>query len=160
MSPQSTNQLADKHLRLIGLIATEWSMLETTIDFGLWGLLGIHQPAGRAVTSYIHATTRFDLLITLAEKQFSGGIVDNLKSLRTKFKDLLAQRNDYVHAQWKYIGGSPYFGYGKINKRGNLEAKKLQTSISEFEQVVLDIQSLNNDLNNVMELNDFPFPDP
>ena len=135
-------------------------MLEATIDFGLWGLLGIRQSTGRAVTSYVHATTRFDLLITLAEKAFSQGIVNNLKSLRSKFKDVLAQRNDYVHAQWKYIGGSPYFGYGELNKRGNLEAKKLKTSISEFEQVVLDIQSLNIDLDNLMELNGFPFPDP
>lgn len=49
----------------IGMVASEWSYLESIVDAAIWNLGGLNEETGRAVTTHVQLPTRFFILESL-----------------------------------------------------------------------------------------------
>jgi hypothetical protein len=89
------------HLRLIGLVVTEFSLLESSMSLAMWALVG--SPAhGTALYYSINGTrARADALRAVAVETLGNDkVLDEFKDVLADFDRVAGQRNAVVHGQW------------------------------------------------------------
>ena len=103
-----------KQLEAIGLVAAEWSYLESVVEAAIWNLSYMQdQDIAAAVTTHLAWRSRCEMLATLFDldckrrSQFEELSTDAEKVLRDECKvirrdleSLAAKRNEVVHSRW------------------------------------------------------------
>jgi hypothetical protein len=54
-----------EQLKAIGMVAAEWSYLESVVETAIWRLLDLDEDDGRAITTNVRMRDRLDMLRTL-----------------------------------------------------------------------------------------------
>ena len=57
-------------LQAIGMVASEWSYLESIVETAIWQLAPLAEDAGRAITTHVGMRARLDMLRTLFRLRF------------------------------------------------------------------------------------------
>jgi len=94
-------------LQAIGMVAAEWSYLESVIDAAIWTRSGVpNDEVGEAMTTHLNIRTRVDMLSTLIslagydpEDEAAKADSEATKLLRA-VHELASRRNKVVHARW------------------------------------------------------------
>lgn len=123
-----------KQLEAIGMVACEWSYLESIIEAAIWKLSDFYDfDRAAAITAHLGMPTRLHMLETLFRLQH--GDIDATRTLRKKCEtirnELSGQRGAIIHTRWvegEY--GSP-MSY-TVRARGKLVRTKKGLSHSEI----------------------------
>ena len=153
--PEPSRDLKDWHYILIGKIASEWAFTELQIELGLWGLIRVTQERGRAITSYLNASTKLQLLRKYAARDVDDQVqLDKLKEICTEINALIEQRNTAVHAVWYSIGDA---GFAEIQKRGQFRSTIQDMTQQELEWILTRIYMAQYEIIRWLQ-NNVPFP--
>jgi len=97
----SKTQLTQEHLKAIGLIVTEWSWVEHSIELIIWELAQIDPDKGRSITTHIQSETRLHILSSLTDSLIHDhNIKKQISQLADKVRKLRGERNNITHALW------------------------------------------------------------
>ncbi|MCG8356991.1 MAG: hypothetical protein MI920_15605 [Kiloniellales bacterium] len=140
--------LRDEHLRLIGLVISEWARLESVLDLALWAFLGTTQRHGRALTSQVSPRNRIPLLKEVASKSLRLDDYDTFVRMVDDAAHYLTERNCLAHAVWtlRDDGGSPYIGFAAITKPGAFEVEREPFKIPRMRKNAKNIRELTQKL--------------
>lgn len=158
---EPSRQLSDRHLRVMGLIISEWSFLESVINLGLWGFLGINQEHGRAVTSFLGVRAQLNLIEAIARRTFGDTkTFEGLRPILGRIENARSERNKVAHAIWYASddGGSPEFGFAEMQRRGQFISEVEQMKVSTLEKIAREIVAVTGDFADFLNEN-VPYPE-
>ena len=93
--------LPEDYYARIGMIVSQFGIIENLVDRIIWAYLGLQFSEGRAITSEMSITPRLNLLIKLAGMKINDDqIYKALKDIRTSIKNAFDDRNVIVHGLW------------------------------------------------------------
>ena len=143
---------SSEQLEAIGMVAVEWSYLESTIDAAIGILAGMTDfDALAAMTTHLHFRQRLDMLAALHSLDASRSD-DNraeLKSVCSVCDRLSRKRNTIVHSRWiRGDFGSPMIM--EVQARGRVERNPLRLSAEQIRGIAADIASATTRLTNVL----------
>jgi hypothetical protein len=118
--------LPDEHLKLIALIALEWSRLETIMEEAIWtltelgsGVGGWHRSTivGRAVTTHMSYRSRVEVINSLLAEILgqSHSMINEFHQLCVRIDDMRVDRNLLIHGEW-ILAEPPYLVDHKARK--------------------------------------------
>ena len=119
----------------IGMVASEWSYLESIVNTAIWNLASVGEDVGMAITTHVPLPTRFHMLEALFRLRHGDASAD---TLRTEIEDIrsnvMPQRNEIVHALW-VLGdfGSPMIY--TVKARGRVYQSKAGKSAGQIRDV-------------------------
>jgi hypothetical protein len=135
----------------IGMVASEWSYLESIVDAAIWNLAGINEETGRAVTTHVPLPTRFHMLESLFRLRQGDAAADALRSdIETIRNTIMPQRNEIVHGLW-VLGdfGSPMIH--TVKARGRVVQSKAGKPAGKIREVAAAIKGRSTALQNFLE---------
>lgn len=88
------------HLRLIGLIVTDWASLEGRLSMTLWELVGSPNHGSTIFYTLGNAKARIDVVRSLALGLPDSNAKEEVLATLEQIKKLAAQRNIIAHGQW------------------------------------------------------------
>jgi len=103
--------VSEEQLAAIGMVAVEWSYLESVLDAAIWNTAQFWDRAiGEAITAHLSVRARVDMLATLLNlhvSAYASYSPDDQENFRRKFAalskrvfDLNGNRNALVHSRW------------------------------------------------------------
>ena len=98
----SEQHFSDEHLKAIGMVTIEWSMLEYMMERTIWTLANVHPSKGACFTTKLSTRPAISVLKSLAGEYF-GKDSDNHKKLIKLANDIglrADERNSIAHAKW------------------------------------------------------------
>ena len=147
--PELSRNLSDRHLQLIGRVATEWAWLDYNIHRGIASLLLLEEHQAMASSVFISTAHRLQLLIGLLEdSRADKDTLAEFRNLSNEIRRVEGLRNEIVHAVWYDTTGSDgeYQVSGTFHKRGKYRPSTIHKSDSEIEDVVIDLVAVSNEL--------------
>jgi hypothetical protein len=93
-----------EHLRLLGLIVTEFAQLEVRMSLAMWALLGAADTGTTVFYSISTTGARVKMLENLARELTSGAVREEFKATFSEISAVSGERNLLVHGQWGVIG--------------------------------------------------------
>lgn len=148
-SGKSPSTLSDNHLRAIGAVVSNWSMLEMAMEITILGLYEIKPDRGLVLTNNISFTNKITILRILALR---GAIKDaaDIKAftnLIDKIEKTSPLRNQVAHGLWSGTKNPAIAERHLISVRGKrLRTKKEKVPLSEIEAISNDILALWKEL--------------
>lgn len=114
--------LTDEHLKAIGLVAVNWSHIESTLSSIIWDIAKLRTMRGRAITTHLSEKTKGDMCLALANETFRGHPEEaELKEHITMILNQLHQkRNTIIHGLWGYSSNSGASDVLPIRARGKV----------------------------------------
>jgi hypothetical protein len=138
----------DDRLKAIGMVAAEYSYLESIVETAIWALAEIQDDdIGRAITTHVRMGDRLNVLLTLFRLRRPADVngADDLKKLRNRIMGdggVAPQRNDLVHGLWgSGEHGSPQIA--TVKTRGTLVKTKRGKKAREIEAVAASIAAVS-----------------
>lgn len=125
-----------EQLQAIGMVACEWSYLESIVEAAIWNLAGLHDDAGASITTHLGMPLRLDILMTLFRlHRDDGGEADRLDKMCEHIRHKLSpKRGAAIHTLWvEGDHGSP-MTYS-VRARGKLEHEKKGRPAAEIREV-------------------------
>ena len=109
---------SEPYYAIIGRIASNWALLELSIDYTIWGLASITNEHGACLTAqYIGINPRINALMALVKYwNCSKTLLSDLEDFHKKSMGLSEQRNRAVH--------DPRLLGNKRPKRSSLQLEK------------------------------------
>jgi len=93
--------ISDEHLRALGRVTVNFSLLEFHLGWYVSILLGEDSGTGQIVNAQLSFKTQIDLLMSLARYKIKEQIVtEQLEDLIRRAKDIEDRRNQLVHSAW------------------------------------------------------------
>ncbi len=98
--------VTSEQLEAIGMVAAEWSYLESVIDAAIWTNADIwNEDVGKAITAHLTLKSRLDILETVLSLAVNQDEPDNrlvaLKAIRRVIEGgLSGRRNEVIHGRW------------------------------------------------------------
>ena len=141
--------LTDAHLREIGRIASEWSLLEFHMQLCIGALAGIENDALFVLTKGLSYTGWKECILALALRQSFGEAHE--REARKLFNDLDAlqlERNKAVHTAWMYeerFEGDPLKWVGGTtgtSAAGSAFPKRGRKSLIAVEMTIIDMAQI------------------
>jgi len=91
----------DDHLKAMGLITVNFSLLENTIAFIIWLLLGLDQQTGQIITSELSFRRLLELFSSLCRNKKNDKVtLEKLKTLLKRIEHAEQERNKIIHSMW------------------------------------------------------------
>jgi hypothetical protein len=141
--------LPDDLLRAIGRLATEWALIEDSLEQLLWHLLGITitNNVGRAITTHIPFRTRIDIARSYTrQRKMDPQLIMELDKLLVEIDKKRGERNAYVHARWDRYPAQPHTTAHTFAAHRELEWRTQNVTAKDVEKVADDIIVLNGKL--------------
>jgi hypothetical protein len=146
--------LSKEHLAAIGLVTVQWSILESTVEQCLWGLLDLRDDRARAVTTHLTMRLRLDMLRTLShhfdpDGDYSEQLRDFVKDIQDDSGDresLSKRRNRLVHARWDTKGLLSLTGLSAATMhkaRGKVTSNVKHLSPADMLEVARDVAKMS-----------------
>jgi hypothetical protein len=150
-----------EQVQAIGMIALEWSRLESVIEAAIWQTGHLwDDDHGAAVTTNLQWRARLDILATLyhlhvGESHWSEQERDQrlaeFDTYRKSVEGLARQRAKFVHSRWvRGDRGSPLMYV--VQARGELTREKRGWSASEMRDVAAGIQQLAREISEFFDM--------
>jgi hypothetical protein len=160
----SKSALTDEHLRAIGLIAAEWSVLEITLEAVLMHFFADDWERGRILTVEMSNTARINAILSLAQLErdsvqpmpfelhrITADQFEQLRMLCSKFDSLRSQRNSVIHAYWTdpetREEGAKYL---RVTARRQLKVSTNSFSALQLDALAAEIAQLRNEIHEFM----------
>lgn len=150
-------------LEAIGMVACEWSYLESIIEAAIWNLAYISKrETGMSITTHLGMPSRLDMALTLFHQSFGDGddYIGFKKRCEHIRKILSPKRGGVIHTRWvegEY--GSPM--QFMVRARGKLEHEKRGRPASEIRDVASQIAAQSAQLSDLLaHLGVVPIPLP
>jgi hypothetical protein len=91
-----------KLMEASGRLIHAWQLIENYIETTIWGLAGVDEISGRALTAHMAFPLRCDVLRALYHDAFKNAEADKRlrKFIETVLRPLHATRNRFAHAIW------------------------------------------------------------
>jgi hypothetical protein len=156
MEPEllSEHYLTPEHMRCIGLVAAEWSLLELNLRWEISAILGLR--GATSVTALTGGAGAQALALAIRNLLDQGHLVEEqatpLRAAMTRVGDLTPLRNEIVHTAWLTAilpaGSAQIFAAPKIAAVGTFSGGKRKTmktveyTRKQMRQVALDIQEI------------------
>jgi hypothetical protein len=136
-----------EQLQAIGMVAAEWSYLESILDTAIWGLGYMEEDTGAAVTTHLSVPARIDMLVTLFHNR--EGDADATTKLRkicdTIRQSLSRKRGEVIHTRWITGEAGTDLSYS-VRARGRLERTKKVWPASEIRDIAAEIAQCSDQL--------------
>lgn len=134
----------------LGALFNTWQLVETCLEQMIWGLSGLDEIKGRAVTYHMPLPLKLDVFRALYHDAFKDAAADKAlnKLIQDRIKPAHAIRNRYAHAMWlrdeqgnivfleKTERGKPYLTRSIITEneitRGTLEITVTMIYLANF----------------------------
>lgn len=140
-----------EQLQAIGMVASEWSYLESIVETAIWELAYLGEDIGRAITTHVGMRTRLDMLRTLFRlRSDDERAATKLDKLCDKIDRAARKRNELVHALWvRGEYGSPMTL--TVMARGTLQQEKGGKHAKEIESIAALIADRSRALQGLLE---------
>lgn len=160
----SMSALTDEHLRAIGLIAAEWSILEITLEAVLIHFFANDWEQGRILTVEMSNTARINAILSLAQLErdsvwpmpndlhrITADQFEQLRMLCSKFDSLRSQRNSVIHAYWidpetREEGAK----FVRVTARRQLKVTTSSFSVLQLDSLAAEIANLEHEIREFM----------
>ncbi len=131
--------IPDEHLKVIGKIFLNWSLLEFVLTRIISSLLNIDHKTGRIVTRTMNCATKLDKIKKLAiHIQLNN--VTNLDKIVTKIDRAREKRNDIAHGVWAQDEDNNYY-IVKYSRKHPQEPIKTKMPIEELNSTYKEVSS-------------------
>jgi hypothetical protein len=160
-NPTNIRNISPAHLRAIGLVAVQWSELETSIIrficvFSSQGFTLETYKQLRGITAHMNFPQKLDALCTVVglackveEEQHHKALLKFAENLK---KDLSGKRNSIVHQDWRPAEAMPDYIKGTSYKaRGTFKFDTVEMSATDIVAVAEEIAAANNRLGELTE---------
>ena len=146
-------------LEAIGMVAAEWSYLESIVDAAIWEYSDIRiDGVGEAITTHLSISVRLGILTTVfhvrCDEWVNSGFRSKdevsaqkreFKSIRKAVDTLAGQRNKVIHARWvRGAQGSPMTYV--VQARGVLKRNRIGMPDTEIRRIAQEIAELSKKL--------------
>jgi hypothetical protein len=142
-------------LEAMGMVAAEWSYLESIIEAAIWNLAGLYdEETGMSITTHLGMPARLDMLLTLFHRRFrDGGDYEDLKQQCGHIRgELSGKRGGVIHRRWvEGAAGSPMQFI--VSARGKLAHEKRGRPASELQAVAGEIAERSAKLRAFLQAN-------
>jgi hypothetical protein len=137
-NPQMWLELIDyEYTAPIGLVITQWSMMERMIESNIWRAAGFRPNIGLAVTSQTQVQGKLDMLGALLAVRFPL-FSEPFTRIATYIRErLLGQRNLVAHGFW--VTRSPGTSAHKTSAKGKLVLQTREFTLSELGRLAYEI---------------------
>jgi hypothetical protein len=128
-------------LQAIGMVACEWSYLESIIEAAIWNLAYmVDEETGMAITTHLGMPQRLDMLLTLFHKRFGEGPdYDALRKHCGHIRhQLSAKRGGIIHRRWVEGDQASPMQF-IVSARGKLEHSKEGRPVSHIRRIASEI---------------------
>jgi len=89
------------HLQAIGLVVVNFAILENQIEWFIWRLIGLDEPAGIIVTTELSFSNLVSLLSSLSKVKINDPVVlEELHGLTRQALQAQEKRNRIMHSLW------------------------------------------------------------
>jgi hypothetical protein len=145
---KSPSPISDAHLRAIGAICVNWSVIEMGMELAILCLYDIDRDRGLPLTSNIGYQSRLALLRILATQ---GAITDPIEAkactdILTRIEQAYPKRNEAAHGLWKATKVPQVARRLSIRAKGNrLRCTNEPVAAAELEQTASMLLDLNAD---------------
>ena len=116
-----TGSLDRNFTALMGQCISDFSYLDSKVDFAIWQLLKADELIGRAVTSHIiNFDTRLNILTKLFELLTPETLWPNVEAILKRIENVKRDRNTLAHGIWwqvtqpEYIAQVERYSFGKV----------------------------------------------
>jgi hypothetical protein len=143
-----------EQLQAIGMVAAEYSYLESIVETAIWQLALIDEDVGRAITTHARLPMRLHMLRSLFRlRSDDGDAAKTLDKLCEEInRDVSPGRNKLVHALWvtgDYASPMTF----TVKARGTLRKQKGGKPASAIEGVAALIRDRSRALQGFLEAN-------
>jgi hypothetical protein len=140
-----------EQLQAIGMVASEWSYLESIVETAIWELAYVGEDVGRAITTHVGMRARLDMLRTLFRlRSDDEEAATKLDKLCERIDRAARKRNELVHALWvRGDYGSPMTL--TVMARGTLQRERTGKHAKEIESVAALIADRSRALQEFLE---------
>ncbi|HEU4342025.1 MAG TPA: hypothetical protein VFU31_10675 [Candidatus Binatia bacterium] len=139
------------YLEAIGLVITQWSLMESMLDSCIWRAADLRNDLGRVISTQLQIQSKLDTLTTLLRQtrpELAGPMAKVSDFVRTC---LQGQRNLAAHGMWSALD-SPLFGFGKdtpafvvkFTARGKLVSQGGEIPIDQLHDLARDIAEVSS----------------
>jgi len=123
--------LDDQFLLALGRVTANFAVLEDSVSFFLWSLIGRDQRLGQIITAELSFKATRALLSAIFQHRIVDQVLrDELESLLNRISENEERRNVLVHSSWA-AGDTP-----ETRTRIKMTAKKGKGIRHQFEQLV------------------------
>lgn len=131
--------VTDDYLRGIGLVTSQWSLMESAIDQCIWQTAGTRNDYGRVISAQLMALSKLDTLAALLHqrKQILGEQVEAVSDYVKKH--LVGRRNTVVHGHWNSEPDWENAFVVKFTARGRLTSVPSQWTADDLRAFALEI---------------------
>lgn len=137
-------KLTDNHLKSIGRVSVNWSLLEFYLGKAIGEMLGPDPKIGRIVTTRLTAANMMEIFRHLATfKDHEGKLSDELNTILAAIRAAQSQRRLIIHGVWAADDdGSPLVlgYYGKDDQRVLADAVKM--SVEDIENIAASVSTV------------------
>lgn len=147
--PKLQAPVGPDHLRVIGSIAVNFALLESTVSFFVWELIGTEQKVGQIVTAEISFRTLLDIFGSIYRHKVTdtNGLAE-IDTLLARCGQAEEKRNAVMHSVWA-VGHSPStvmrFKTTAKRKRG-FDFKSQEMSVNDLDAIAEELAEAAGDI--------------
>jgi hypothetical protein len=146
--------LGDDHLKAIGRVTANWTMIEYTLERYIWFQVSMGHDVGKCLTTHMSYPQRLQAVLTLCHDTFMSYRKEQVEALR-KFADRMtkgpyAKRNDIVHATWEADEETGAATIAKRTARVELKEMPLPYTVEQIESIAREIEDAFCELNRLL----------
>ena len=144
----------------VGRLCAYFSYLEGAVAQAIWLELQLRHDVGHPMTDNMQLRESFQRLIRIHEGAQNAEVVEHLKVLKPRMKDLMDRRNLLVHGTVIFDPQSSGDGTGVrwLTRRGRFDRKPQVVTLELVRALVTECQALASDFNTIGRL--YPPPKP
>lgn len=136
--------VSQEHYALIGKVASNWALFETSLDFLIWKIAKVPDKTGACLTTQIAGAARkLDAIIALVRlNRGDEKLISQLNKLAETQRGLAERRNRVVHDHWIQRGGEPF--RLEMTARKVLKFEPVKVSAKELGDLADEIMKMTN----------------
>jgi hypothetical protein len=146
--------LSDDHLKAIGRVAANWTMIEHTLERYIWFMVSMGYEVGMCLTTHMSFPQRLQAVLTLSHDMFGSITRPQFEALKKfaggQLNEVYGKRNNIVHAVWQADEetGEPIIA--KRTARIELKETPLPYTPPQVEAIAKEIEDVFVELNQLL----------
>lgn len=137
--------VTDEHLKAIGTIVVECSVMELFLQLALCMLLGMNEAERRAIVTRMNTGQVVDYLKELAPMRLSGADAKSFLAILEPFPRLLQGRHDIIHGIW-ITSDKGEVALGTFRGKTRVGGRGTRKSVEDLETLTNQIRQANYSL--------------
>ncbi len=127
----------------IGMVASEWSYLEMSLEMSIWTLSELKPKYGNVITTNLNIGTLLKILDALIHDRFPDSDVESeFREFKGRINDMNQRRSKFVHARWVYKDGDSDAVLMNFKSGKRLKLQHEYFSSEQIEETATEIKNL------------------